>query len=117
MEQEVPTHGVSVVERDNGKLQCKRLVGRDRIGKDADFLELEIPTDSLSVVESCRMSVSIVETEKGMQRCLVLGTGKSNRWFVGDEKLWDERLNSQDRERHAKVPSSWNWKIRQMVCR
>ena len=115
-------------------------------GKGADFLELEIPTDGLFVVESSRMSVSIVETEKGMQRCLVLGTGKidiyglsgveisrmsvsiveiekgmqrclvlgtgkSDRWFVGDENLWDERLDSGDRERHAKLPSSWNWKI------
>ena len=42
------------------------------IGKGADFLELKIPTDGLSVVESSRMSVSIVETEKGMQGVLFL---------------------------------------------
>ena len=71
---------------------------KTEIGKGAKFLELEIPTDGLSVVESSRMSVLIVETEKGMQRCLVLGTGKSDRWFVGNEKLWDERLDAPDKK-------------------
>ena len=49
-------------------------------------------------MKSSGMSVLIVETEKGMQRSLVLGTGKSDRWFVGDEKLWDERLVARDRK-------------------